>query len=94
MPANGVRDDVKVRFSKTSTNSSLPDHYTESERQMKEMKWKKEKILEDMRREQALLDSTRLNFERKKMEFVQFLAETAARVSYEQTLQTWTIATI
>lgn len=75
----GNRDDVKVRFSKTSTNSSLPDHYTESERQMKEMKWKKEKILEDMRREQALLDSTRLNFERKKVEFVQFLAETAAR---------------
>ncbi|KAG7014701.1 Protein DEFECTIVE IN MERISTEM SILENCING 3 [Cucurbita argyrosperma subsp. argyrosperma] len=75
----GNRDDVKVRFSKTSTNSSLPDHYTESERQMKEMKWKKEKILEDMRREQALLDSTRLNFERKRVEFVQFLAETAAR---------------
>ncbi|XP_038878420.1 protein DEFECTIVE IN MERISTEM SILENCING 3-like [Benincasa hispida] len=75
----GNRDDAKVSFSKTSTNSSLPDRYTESERQMKEMKWKKEKILEDMRREQALLDSLKLNFEKKKAEFVQFLAEAAAR---------------
>lgn len=75
----GSRDDMKVSFSKTSTNSSLPDHYTESERQMKEMKWKKEKILEDMRREQALLDSMKLNFEKKKAEFVQFLAEAANR---------------
>lgn len=81
----GVRGDVKVSFSKTSTNSSLPDHYIESEKQMKEMKWKKEKMLEDMRREQALLDSTKLTFERKKVEFVQFLAETAARVSSEST---------
>lgn len=85
MPANRVRDDMKVSFSKTSTNSSLPDHYTESERQMKEMKWKKEKILEDMRREQALLDSMKLNFEKKKAEFVQFLAEAANRVSSKPT---------
>lgn len=72
---------MKATFSKTSTNSSLPDHYMESERQMKEMKWKKEKMLEDMRRERALLDSLKLNFEKKKAEFVQFLAEAAARVS-------------
>uniref|UniRef100_A0A0A0L6R1 Protein DEFECTIVE IN MERISTEM SILENCING 3 n=2 Tax=Cucumis sativus TaxID=3659 RepID=A0A0A0L6R1_CUCSA len=75
----GNRGDAKVTFSKTSINSSLPDHYMESERQMKEMKWKKEKLLEDMRREQALLDSLKLNFEKKKAEIVQFLAEAAAR---------------
>ncbi|XP_022141241.1 protein DEFECTIVE IN MERISTEM SILENCING 3-like [Momordica charantia] len=75
----GNRDDVKVSFSKSSTNSSLPDHYIESERQMKEMKWRKEKMLEDITREQAMLDSTRLNFERKKADFVKFIAETATR---------------
>lgn len=83
-----VRDDVKVSFSKSSTNSSLPDHYIESERQMKEMKWRKEKMLEDITREQAMLDSTRLNFERKKADFVKFIAETATRVSSEPTSQT------
>ena len=85
MPAKRVRGDAKVTFSKTSINSSLPDHYMESERQMKEMKWKKEKMLEDMRREQVLLDTLKLNFEKKKAEFVQFLAEAAARVSTDPT---------
>ena len=85
MPAKHVRGDTKVTFSKTSIDLSLPDQYMESERQMKEMKWKEEKMLEDMRREQVLLDTLKLNFEKKKAEFVQFLAEAAARVSTNPT---------
>lgn len=72
------RDDVDVRFPKPSATSNLPDNYIETEKQLKEMKWQKEKMLDDMKREQALLDSAKYNFERKKEEFVKFLAQSSA----------------
>ena len=80
----GIREDVQLRFPKASMKSSLPESYIESERQMKELKWKKEKMIEDIKREQALLNNSKLNFDRKKAEFLKFLAESssyAAQVS-------------
>lgn len=81
-----VREDVQLRFAKASVKSSLPENYIESERQIKELKWKKEKMIEDIKREQALLDNSKLNFDRKKAEFLKFLAESssyAAQVRYK-----------
>lgn len=72
------REDVQLRFPKASMKSSLPENYIESERQIKELKWKKEKMIEDIRREQALLDNTKVNFDRKKAEFLKFLTESSS----------------
>lgn len=72
------REDVQLRFPKASMKSSLPENYIESERQIKELKWKKEKMVEDIRREQSLLDNTKLNFDRKKAEFLKFLTESSS----------------
>lgn len=73
-----VREDVGVKFPKPSTTSTLPENYIEAERQVKEMKWKKEKMLEDVKRERALLDNAKHNFEKKREEFLKFLAESSS----------------
>ncbi|GAV66192.1 hypothetical protein CFOL_v3_09702 [Cephalotus follicularis] len=74
----GNREEVNVIFPKSSATSSLPETYIETEKQIKETKWQKEKLQEDMKREQALLNSAKLNFERKKEEFVKFLAHSSS----------------
>lgn len=67
-----------MRFPKLSTTSSLPQNYLESERQVNELKWKKEKLEEDMKREQALWDNAKFNFDRKKQDFLKFLADSSS----------------
>lgn len=62
-------------------SSSLPESYTETEKQIKELKWKKEKVSEDGKREQALMDKENLNFLRKKDEFLKFQAEISSHAS-------------
>ncbi|KAJ6887879.1 protein DEFECTIVE IN MERISTEM SILENCING 3-like [Populus alba x Populus x berolinensis] len=74
----GNRNDVDVRFPKSSVTSTLPDNYIDIKKHLKEMKWKRETMLEDIKREQALLDTARQSFERKKEEFVKFLAQSSA----------------
>lgn len=69
---------MDVRFPKLSVTSTLPDNYIDTEKQLKETKWKREKMLEDIKREQALLDAAKQSFERKKEEFVKFLAQSSA----------------
>ncbi|XP_022957775.1 protein DEFECTIVE IN MERISTEM SILENCING 3-like isoform X2 [Cucurbita moschata] len=80
----GNQEDVQLRFPKASMKSSLPESYIESERQMKELKWKKEKMIEDIKREQALLNNSKLNFDRKKAEFLKFLAESSSYAAQQQ----------
>jgi ATP-dependent Lon protease len=75
------RNDVDVRFPKSSVTSTLPDNYIDTNKHLKEMKWKRETMLEDIKREQALLDTARQSFERKKEEFVKFLAQSSAYAS-------------
>lgn len=67
-----------MKFPKSSGRSSLPQNYFEMERQIKEMKWKKERAVEDMQREQALLDHARFNFDIKKQEYLKFLAQSSS----------------
>lgn len=45
------------------------------------MKWKGEKIQEDMQREQALLNHAMFSFEVKKKEFIKYLAESSSHVT-------------
>ncbi|CAL5344151.1 unnamed protein product [Camellia sinensis] len=74
----GNREDIDVKFPKSCGTSNLPLNYSETEKRIKEMKWKKERILEDMQREQSLLDHEKLIFDLKKQEYVKFLAESSS----------------
>ena len=67
-----------MKFPKPSVTSTLPENYIEAEKQVKETKWRKEKVLEDMKRQEALLHAAKFNFDKKKQEFLKFLAETSS----------------
>ncbi|KAF8045023.1 hypothetical protein N665_5731s0001 [Sinapis alba] len=69
-------DAVNVRFAKP-TASQTTDNYSEAERQMNELRWKKEKTLEDIKRAQVLRDHALYNFGKKKEEFVRCLAQSS-----------------
>ncbi|KAL9164374.1 hypothetical protein ABFS82_06G100800 [Erythranthe guttata] len=49
---------------------NVPLSYLEIEKTMKETRWKKDRTCEDMKREQALLDHARFNYETKKLSHV------------------------
>ncbi|KAL3724539.1 hypothetical protein ACJRO7_029676 [Eucalyptus globulus] len=74
----GKREDVDVRFPVPSGASSRPANYHEVENQMKDLRWRREKLLEDLQRERQMLDHAKMNFERKKQEFVMFLAQSSS----------------
>ncbi|XP_057951576.1 protein DEFECTIVE IN MERISTEM SILENCING 3 isoform X2 [Malania oleifera] len=80
----GNREDVDVRFAVGSIIPNLPMNYFETENQVKMVKWKKEKMIEDIKREQSLLDHAKFNFEIKKQEFVKFLAESSSYMTQIQ----------
>lgn len=80
----GSREEVDVKFPKRAVISNLPENYFETENRMKEMRWKKERMLEDIQREQGLLDQAKFSFELKKQEFVKFLAQSAAYTTQHQ----------
>ena len=67
-----------MRFLKLSATSDVLQNYIETEMQMKEIRWEKEKLEEDMKRELALLNNAKFNFERKKQDFVKFLAQSSS----------------
>ncbi|XP_075502442.1 protein DEFECTIVE IN MERISTEM SILENCING 3-like isoform X1 [Primulina tabacum] len=69
------REDVK--FPVGFERLSLPEKFLEIENQMKETKWKKDRIAEDLLREQSYLDHAKVNYEIKKQEFLKYLAESS-----------------
>ncbi|WCJ28883.1 defective in meristem silencing 3 [Euphorbia peplus] len=80
----GNRTDVDVRFPKLSMSPNTSDSCMETENQLKQKAWEKEKLMEDIKREQSLLNSAKYNFERKKEEFVKFLAQSSAYTAQMQ----------
>ncbi|XWS50348.1 hypothetical protein CRYUN_Cryun12cG0080400 [Craigia yunnanensis] len=74
----GSREELDVRFATSSATSDVPQNYIETEKQMKETRWEKEKLEEDMKRELALLNNAKFYFERKKQDFVKFLAQSSS----------------
>ncbi|KAJ0253756.1 Protein DEFECTIVE IN MERISTEM SILENCING 3 [Hirschfeldia incana] len=76
----GTRDAVaaaaKVRFAKPSASPGS-ENYSEAERQMNELRWKKEKTLEAIKRAQVLRDHALYNFGKKKEEIVRCLAQSS-----------------
>ncbi|KAL3838067.1 hypothetical protein ACJIZ3_022658 [Penstemon smallii] len=78
------RGDIDVKFPSGSKRFILPASYIEIEKQMKEMEWKKEQAEEDLKREQALLNHAKVNYERKKEEFIQFMANSSSYTTQYQ----------
>ncbi|GMI95284.1 INVOLVED IN DE NOVO 1, DEFECTIVE IN MERISTEM SILENCING 3 [Hibiscus trionum] len=80
----GSREEVDVRFLKTSATLEMSQKYIETEKKIKEMRFEKEKLEEDMKREHALLNNSRSDFERKKQDFVKFLALSSSYATQHQ----------
>lgn len=79
--------EVEIKFPKRSGRlnlSNLPENYFDAENRMKELKWKRARFVEDLQREQTLLDQAKFNFEIKKQEFVKFLAQSSSYISAPQ----------
>lgn len=76
-----------MKFPRNSGKAALPENCFEIENRLKDTKWKKERMVEDMRREQALLDQAKFNFEVKKQEFVQFLAQSSQAAPLQVTVE-------
>ncbi|KAJ8435195.1 hypothetical protein Cgig2_028381 [Carnegiea gigantea] len=74
----GSREDVDVWFPKCSKRSVLAENCYELEKRLKEKKWERERILDDIRREQALLDQEKYNFSLRKQEFLKFVADSSS----------------
>ncbi|KAK3034708.1 hypothetical protein RJ639_032661, partial [Escallonia herrerae] len=74
----GVREQVDIKFPKSSGIPKLPENYFETEKRIKEMKWQKERMVEDMQREQYMLDHVKRSYEVKKEELLKFLAQGSA----------------
>ncbi|XP_076894201.1 protein DEFECTIVE IN MERISTEM SILENCING 3-like [Bidens hawaiensis] len=73
----GTRDEIDVKFPITSGVSYLPEACIEVEKEMKELKWKRERMMEDIQREEALLAHVKYSFEVKKQEFLGFMAQSS-----------------
>ncbi|GFP81117.1 protein defective in meristem silencing 3, partial [Phtheirospermum japonicum] len=73
------QEDIDIMFPCCeSKKNNLPANYQEIENQLKETQWKKDRAHEDMLREQAILEHTKCNYEIKKQEFIEFIAESSA----------------
>ncbi|RVW89017.1 Protein defective in meristem silencing 3 [Vitis vinifera] len=72
----GSREDVEVRFPKSS-GSNLPLEYFETEKELTEVNWKREKVEEDIQREQSLLNHINYTFRIKKQAFIKYLADSS-----------------
>lgn len=72
------RENIDIKFPCDSKKQNLPLNYFEIENRLKEARWKKDRIREDLLREQGLLDHAKSMFEAKKQEFVNFLADSSS----------------
>ncbi|KZV44911.1 hypothetical protein F511_06533 [Dorcoceras hygrometricum] len=66
-----------VRFPIGYERLSIPEKYMATENQIKETKWKKDRMAEDLSREQSYLDHAKVNYEIKKQEFLKFLSDSS-----------------
>ncbi|XP_031269326.1 protein DEFECTIVE IN MERISTEM SILENCING 3-like [Pistacia vera] len=83
----GNRQDIDVRFAKSCGMLNKPDYYAATEKQIQEMKWKKENLMDDLKRETSLWKAAKDSFERKKEQLLKFLADSATYASQMQAAQ-------
>lgn len=80
----GNREGVNVRFPRPERSTGL-DNHLEVERQLKDTQWKKEKLQGDIKREKNLLDMAKINFNKKKNDFLKYLASSSSYATQVQT---------
>ncbi|XP_071732605.1 protein DEFECTIVE IN MERISTEM SILENCING 3-like isoform X2 [Rutidosis leptorrhynchoides] len=73
----GTREEMDVKFPITSGVSYLPEAYFQVEKEMKEHKWKKERLMEDIQSEEKALGEVKNKFEVKKQEFIGLMAQSS-----------------
>ncbi|XP_042004027.1 protein DEFECTIVE IN MERISTEM SILENCING 3-like isoform X3 [Salvia splendens] len=78
------RGDIDVKFPCDPKKFVQSANDSELENRLKEMKWKKDRALEDMQREQDLLDQAKFKYEIKKRELVRFIAESSSYMTQYQ----------
>ncbi|KAJ8554298.1 hypothetical protein K7X08_024976 [Anisodus acutangulus] len=81
--ALGKRE-VEIKFPKSSGRSNLPENYFDTESRMKMLKWKRARFVEDLQREQSLLDQAKFNYEIKKQELIKFLTHSSSYATAPQ----------
>lgn len=74
------REEADVKFLKVSGPPCLTADYSAIEDQIKMIEWKKERILDDLQREQVLLKQAKVTFDAKREELIQFLAQSSNTV--------------
>ncbi|CAH9123462.1 unnamed protein product [Cuscuta epithymum] len=79
--------DVDVKFPKNFGRTYPSQNFFQNESKVKELKWERERISEDMQREQALLYHAKVNFEIKKQEFIKHHAQSSSYAAQMQQLQ-------
>ncbi|XP_010915960.1 protein DEFECTIVE IN MERISTEM SILENCING 3 isoform X2 [Elaeis guineensis] len=80
-----LRKDVEVKFL-ISPGISKPANVIEIEEKLKLMSWQKERLAEDVQREEALLNQAKNLFNIQKQEFVKYLSETASHIKQAQSM--------
>lgn len=71
------REDINVKFPVSSNASSTTLSILESEEQLRQLIWNRERIDEDIEREKLVLDNVRIVYNKKRGELVNFLAQSA-----------------
>lgn len=80
----GNREDVDVRFPRPERPLGL-DQHIEMERQMMNTQWKKDKVFDDLKREKTMLDMAKFSFNKKKSDFLKYLASSSSYATQVQT---------
>nr|CAD1822356.1 unnamed protein product [Ananas comosus var. bracteatus] len=75
----GSRKHVEVKFPLTHGISNIPANIVEIEEQMKLWNWREERLLEDMKREEALLNHAKNLFRLQSQELMDYLSQSALR---------------
>lgn len=80
----GNREAVDVRFPRPERPLGL-DQHIEMERQMMNTQWKKDKVFDDLKREKTMLDMAKFSFNKKKSDFLKYLATSSSYATQVQT---------
>ncbi|KAG8045462.1 hypothetical protein GUJ93_ZPchr0008g12260 [Zizania palustris] len=85
----GNRTSLGVKFPVTANLgvSNLPDTITELEEQFKHKNWEKERLLEDMKRQEDLLSQVKDLFNKKKKQITDYLFQPTMRVQGSPTVR-------
>jgi len=80
-----------VRFPRPERPLGL-DKHIEMERQMQNTQWKRDKVFDDFKREKTMLDMAKFSFNKKKSDFLKFLASSSSYATQVIFLDIWILS--